>query len=302
MILYQMLTGRLPYPQTDDAALIGALLTREPEPPPDDLPPALREVLHRALQKNPSARYQSVAEMRVALSDAIHSRAPQPPAPPANAESEQPTRKFTAPPAETVIAAPPTVPSPAVKTSDAARQAHAPQITPPQETIAYVPVLEDSSLPFKAGVPAKRRGLLWLGVAAFVIVGLVIAASMGLFSGGGNTTSNQPGTNRGTSSSAAMPPLKSYQFDTVKVDAKGKVTQRSKGQAQAYSEDLGNGVQLEMVKIPAGTFTMGSPASEAGRKDNEGPQHQVSVPEFYVGKYEVTQAQWRAVASLPKVK
>jgi formylglycine-generating enzyme required for sulfatase activity len=48
-----------------------------------------------------------------------------------------------------------------------------------------------------------------------------------------------------------------------------------------------------MVLIPAGTFMMGSPD---GVGDNdEHPQHQVSVQSFYMGKYEVTQAQWRAV-------
>lgn len=53
--------------------------------------------------------------------------------------------------------------------------------------------------------------------------------------------------------------------------------------------------QIEMVKIPGGSFLMGSPASEEGRADNEGPQHRVTVPGFSIGKYEVTQAQWRAV-------
>lgn len=48
--------------------------------------------------------------------------------------------------------------------------------------------------------------------------------------------------------------------------------------------------------IPAGTFTMGSPANEAGRKDNEEPQHSVTLSNaFYCGKHEVTQAQWEAV-------
>lgn len=53
--------------------------------------------------------------------------------------------------------------------------------------------------------------------------------------------------------------------------------------------------QIEMVLIPAGTFTMGSPESERGRNSNEGPQHQVTVQSFYIGKYEVTQAQWQQV-------
>ncbi|RJP32347.1 MAG: formylglycine-generating enzyme family protein, partial [Candidatus Omnitrophota bacterium] len=53
---------------------------------------------------------------------------------------------------------------------------------------------------------------------------------------------------------------------------------------------------LEMVLIPAGTFTMGSPSSEKDRDDDEGPQHQVTISKpFYIGKYPVTQAQWLAV-------
>ncbi len=53
---------------------------------------------------------------------------------------------------------------------------------------------------------------------------------------------------------------------------------------------------LEMVLIPAGTFMMGSPEDEIGRYTDEGPQHQVTLTKsFYLGKYEVTQAQWQAV-------
>ncbi|RJP18416.1 MAG: hypothetical protein C4527_29220, partial [Candidatus Omnitrophota bacterium] len=57
-----------------------------------------------------------------------------------------------------------------------------------------------------------------------------------------------------------------------------------------------NAKPLEMVLIPAGTFTMGSPSSEKDRDNDEGPQHQVTISKpFYLGKYEVTQAQWQAV-------
>jgi uncharacterized caspase-like protein len=51
----------------------------------------------------------------------------------------------------------------------------------------------------------------------------------------------------------------------------------------------------EMVVIPAGRFLMGSPASEAGRSTDEGPQRWVDVPRFAMGKFEVTQRQWEAV-------
>ncbi|MGF1493302.1 MAG: SUMF1/EgtB/PvdO family nonheme iron enzyme [Microcoleaceae cyanobacterium] len=69
-----------------------------------------------------------------------------------------------------------------------------------------------------------------------------------------------------------------------------------------YAEDLGNGVALEMIAIPGGSFMMGSPETEAERYDREGPQHKVTVPKFFMGKFPVTQAQWRRVAALPQVK
>lgn len=48
------------------------------------------------------------------------------------------------------------------------------------------------------------------------------------------------------------------------------------------------GVSYEMVPIPGGEFTMGSPEDEADREDDEGPQHQVKVSPFWMGKFEVT--------------
>ena len=54
--------------------------------------------------------------------------------------------------------------------------------------------------------------------------------------------------------------------------------------------------ELVLVQVPAGTFQMGSPASEPGREENEGPAHKVRIAKgFLVGKYEVTQAQWLTV-------
>jgi len=60
--------------------------------------------------------------------------------------------------------------------------------------------------------------------------------------------------------------------------------------------DLGGGVNLEMVLIPAGEFMMGSPVSERGAAADEKPQHRVRINQpFYLGKYPVTQEQWTAV-------
>ena len=50
-----------------------------------------------------------------------------------------------------------------------------------------------------------------------------------------------------------------------------------------------------MVRVEGGTFQMGSPSSEPGRFNDEGPQHQVTVSSFYMGKYEVTQKEYQEV-------
>ncbi|NEZ65750.1 formylglycine-generating enzyme family protein [Leptolyngbyaceae cyanobacterium CCMR0082] len=57
--------------------------------------------------------------------------------------------------------------------------------------------------------------------------------------------------------------------------------------------DLGNGVNLELVLVPGGKFLMGSPERE--EDDNDSPQHKVTISEFWMGKYPVTQAQYKAV-------
>jgi serine/threonine protein kinase len=62
-------------------------------------------------------------------------------------------------------------------------------------------------------------------------------------------------------------------FEVVKVDDRGNIVKRENRQAQYFIEDLGNGVTLDMVSIPGGTFMMGSPESEKERRDDEGPQH-----------------------------
>jgi formylglycine-generating enzyme required for sulfatase activity/tetratricopeptide (TPR) repeat protein len=94
--------------------------------------------------------------------------------------------------------------------------------------------------------------------------------------------------------------LRQYWFDFVTVNSSGSVTKHQMRQTQYYLEEL-SGVSLEMTEIPGGEFMMGSPAEEANRIANEGPQHTVTVSGFYMGKYEITQEQWLAVVRMPKV-
>ncbi|NJP12609.1 MAG: formylglycine-generating enzyme family protein [Cyanobacteria bacterium CRU_2_1] len=74
--------------------------------------------------------------------------------------------------------------------------------------------------------------------------------------------------------------------------------QRQRRQAQYFTEDLGSDIGLDMILVPAGSFLMGSPATEPERLDRESPQHPVTVPFFFMGRYPVTQQQWNAVEKL----
>src|SRR4028118_463899 len=89
--------------------------------------------------------------------------------------------------------------------------------------------------------------------------------------------------------------LKSFSFETVTVNSTGQIANRRQGKAQAFIENIGNGITLDMVAIPGGSFVMGSPDTEAGRSSYEGPQRSVNMPAFFMGKYEITQEQYQAV-------
>lgn len=71
---------------------------------------------------------------------------------------------------------------------------------------------------------------------------------------------------------------------------------------QCYDELLVPEVlPLRMMLISAGSFLMGSPDTELGHNDAEVPQHEVRMPQFFMAKYPVTQAQWKVVAAMPQI-
>jgi formylglycine-generating enzyme required for sulfatase activity len=134
-------------------------------------------------------------------------------------------------------------------------------------------------------------------------------------------TEPKPVSSGGTSTTGAGPgglPLRGFEFDVVTVNASGSETSRRKQQAQYCSEDIA-GISLELVPIPGGMFLMGSTEYDSGNSAGADPDawrailkkgsawggttpaHQVTVGGFHMGKHEVTQSQWRAVASLPRV-
>ncbi len=93
----------------------------------------------------------------------------------------------------------------------------------------------------------------------------------------------------------SKPALRTKSFDVVTVDRKGVRNPPEKYTAASFSETLGPGGGIEMVSIPPGSFTMGSPIDEPERLPDEGPQHHVTLAPFFMSAAPITQAQWAAV-------
>jgi eukaryotic-like serine/threonine-protein kinase len=83
--------------------------------------------------------------------------------------------------------------------------------------------------------------------------------------------------------------------ESVTLDRFGNISAKPKSSAMTFTEDLGKGISMVMVKIPAGSFNMGSPDNEKDRDKNESPQHPLTLPEFYLGQTLVTQEQWETI-------
>lgn len=76
---------------------------------------------------------------------------------------------------------------------------------------------------------------------------------------------------------------------------------RQPKKVKGYQENI-NGVTLDMILIPLGSFMMGAPEEEELSQPRERPIHEVKVAQFFMGRYPITQAQWEEVAKLPQEK
>jgi formylglycine-generating enzyme required for sulfatase activity len=94
---------------------------------------------------------------------------------------------------------------------------------------------------------------------------------------------------------------KARQAGSAAVDSSPPKSRGSGATISSYGTDEGRAwtisdLDLELVPIPAGEFTMGSPVSESGHSKDEGPQTRVIITRaFWLGKFEVTQGQWEAL-------
>ena len=158
-------------------------------------------------------------------------------------------------------------------------------------TINPVPARAGTSLLLKGGIALAV--VLMIAVSGFVLRSTREAAP---------TSPNVRPAVKVSAPVAKMPaPAEAtFRFETAKLNAGGKVMGREVKQGRYFTEDLGGGVSIDMVAIPAGKFLMGSSETEQKAYSDEGPQHEVNLKRFYMSKFEVTQAAWRAVAALPK--
>lgn len=85
---------------------------------------------------------------------------------------------------------------------------------------------------------------------------------------------------------------KPFSFNLVTTNKRGEIISTTLGYARSFIQDLGNGVNLEMVQIPGGKYLMGS---RDERCDWEFPEHEVILPNFFMSKYPVTQEQYKVI-------
>jgi formylglycine-generating enzyme required for sulfatase activity len=267
VILYEMLTGRLPYPQQDDPSLIAAIMMGEPNALPASLPERLCAVVTRALQKEPANRYQTAAEMRAELLTALqpvtqpqsHPLEAKTKAIPEVSESEsQPTLVLSQESKKTV-------PSPPMQSS--------PQMQADKTLKAKPEIWQQDTGPQTSETPKRISRRAWLygfGTVVLVLLVSLIAVRALLFS---SSTDDQQSSN--TSQPMGTPTVTEQAGDSPK--------------------EFTNKIGMKFVLIPTGSFMMGSLVDEGGPFRDEGPQHRVTINKsFYMGQYEVTQAQWQA--------
>lgn len=137
----------------------------------------------------------------------------------------------------------------------------------------------------------KTGRMMTMAVATKMAMAGVLALVFTLVSCGAGP-SDAPGA-QGVTKNAAKTPTKPIAPEDKR---------SAEDKAKDFKEDLGGGVTLDMVWVKEGTFKIGSPVSEPVHFSEEGPQTDVTVPGFWMGKTEVTQEQYeRLVGTNPSI-
>ncbi|MBX3169546.1 MAG: SUMF1/EgtB/PvdO family nonheme iron enzyme [Candidatus Eremiobacteraeota bacterium] len=92
--------------------------------------------------------------------------------------------------------------------------------------------------------------------------------------------------------------LVNQEYSVAHLDDRGRITTQP-AVAPVLSEDLGEGIHLDLVQIPGADFEQGASEAEVHRELDESPRHPVRISNFYIGRFEVTQAQWALALRMP---
>ncbi|MEA5421253.1 SUMF1/EgtB/PvdO family nonheme iron enzyme [Spirulina sp. CCNP1310] len=98
----------------------------------------------------------------------------------------------------------------------------------------------------------------------------------------------------------SLPNNKIYHYEIITLNEEGEIAERRKGENYGYLETTA-GLNIEMVRIPAGEFIFGLPDNGDVNTYTGGPRYRVTVPEFWMSRTAITQAQWQIVAKMPEV-
>ncbi len=185
-------------------------------------------------------------------------------------------------------------------------------VSPEIPTAAIVPVAQPARpATVRAGIPvqayrgpAGNRSVVLLMGCLVVVLLMVVAGLVGMMLA-------RPGPDSRFQAAATIGVLPTRNAEPRKDSPKIEATEPQKGPpkkeetdkdepkkgpvpppAETLTLDLGNGAKLDLVRIKAGSFLMGSPASDTDAFDSEKPQHSVEISkDFYLGKYAVTRGQ-----------
>jgi hypothetical protein len=279
VILYELLTGRLPFLAESLPELVFKVLS-EPPPKPSALrlwlDPALDAICVKAMAKKVEDRFASMAEFAQALEQFRRQRGflVKSATPPAGNDGT-PSLTLNDPRPAPAPEAPRMLPlvcpkcghKGQTKAIAAGKVVKCPKckarIPVPAEELPVPPTPPRPALD-TLPLPSSRRAMGWLvgPVAVLVLLGLFV----GWLVFGYRPDRDANGTGLAATSVPAPP------------------------------KEMTNSIDMKLVLIKPGKFLMGSPDNEPGREDPEGPQHEVVITQpFYIGVYEVTQGEYEQV-------
>jgi len=308
---YHLVTGETPFTGTTGAVVMMKHLTEQlpnPQDVNDEVPDSVVHVIQRMMAKDPNDRYANCKELLEDLELVIDGKEPSSVAIDVGKSSVAIARRRTAG----------VPPAPAGRALLGTRR-HAPVGTGRASPVERRSGREGEQV---GGNASADKTLIYAGVGVFV---LVLVGVLALAMGGGEKPATRAGSGEREEARTPQttPTTVPTQPQPIGITSPAPADQTSRtlpkprgdewplhdgkeaianyagrlGLPPAQTLDLGGGLTMEFVLVPAGEFEMGSNDGPAEEK----PVHKVTIGKpYYIGKYEVTVAQWKAFADATK--